>query len=85
MTTTHSPFALAFLAAERELGARIGYPALVYDAPDELAQIDKLTDALRYLLDIGEWTWSEADKASVFTIRIADSTRQEFTNLLEAI
>lgn len=31
-----SIYDLAFAQAERELGERIGYPALVYDAPDEL-------------------------------------------------
>jgi hypothetical protein len=29
---THSPFSLAFEQSERELGARVGYPALVYQS-----------------------------------------------------
>lgn len=41
MTTTtlhHSPFSLAFEQAERELGERIGYPALVYDTPSHVCR-----------------------------------------------
>lgn len=33
-TSTHTPFSLAFEEAERELGERIGYPALVYDGEE---------------------------------------------------
>jgi hypothetical protein len=155
--TTESLFSISFLVAERELGERIGYPALVYDAPQRaamgddagdvrgdldrletpidtygtvealraqlhagrvmteravqqiqilreqldqahqhiaqgeqlvgegIALVDKLTDALRYVLETGEWVWSEADKANVFTIHLAASTVNEFENLLEAV
>lgn len=33
----HSPLSLAFEQAERELGERIGYPALVYDGNEEMS------------------------------------------------
>lgn len=43
MTTTHSPFSLAFEDAERELGSRIGYPALVYG--EQTKTLPPLTEA----------------------------------------
>lgn len=50
-----SLFGLAFEQAERELGARIGYPALVYekDASDLRAQLDQ---ARRHIAVLLKWS-----------------------------
>jgi hypothetical protein len=47
--------------------------------------VDKLTDALRHILDTGDWVYSQADGKSVFVVYLAESTHTEFINLLEAV
>ncbi len=46
-----------------------------------IAAAPELLDALEYILDVGELVWSEADDAMVFSIHLANSTRDEFLAL----
>lgn len=39
-------------------------------------------DALAELMDLGEWTWSEADDCTLYTIHLRESHHKELTELL---
>jgi hypothetical protein len=51
----------------------------------EVARFDlvaRLREALADVLDVGEWTWSEADDATLFTIHLRESHYTELMNLI---
>lgn len=50
----------------------------------EIARFDlvaRLREAIADVLDLGEWTWSEADDATLFTIHLRESHYQELLEL----
>lgn len=47
--------------------------------------IERLSNALRSVLDVGEWVFSPADGKELFTIHLAASTHEEFTKLMETL
>jgi len=43
-----------------------------------------LRAALMELIDMGEWTWSEADDTTIYTIHLRESHYQELIELIAA-
>lgn len=65
--------------AGREYAERIAQGLNERDAL--MAENKKLRDALLDLLDAGDWRWSEADDASVFSIIISEKDFTKFSDL----
>lgn len=52
------------------------------DSPDLRADLAAAHEAIRHILDEGEFVWSKADKASLFSIHLSVTTYWEFALLI---